>query len=127
MASFQKSETLRAAVTIALLSVGMASILNFLKLMPGQAKQPSIYKLIYTVPPSHLAVTKQAIFAVGGGTYDNSKYKNTTFESRGMGVFTPDGNANPNIGQVGVEEKVEEIRVEVRCEGMNVARKSVEA
>lgn len=127
MTSLHKSETFRAAVTIALLSVGMASILNLLKLLPGQSNKLSIYKLIYTVPPSHLAATKQAIFAAGGGTYDNGRYQNVTYESPGLGVFTPGTSANPNIGQVGSEERVEEVRVEVRCEGIDVAKQSVEA
>ena len=33
------------------------------------------YKLVYTVLPSHLAATKDAIFEAGGGTYASGKYK----------------------------------------------------
>lgn len=33
------------------------------------------YKLIYTVPLSHLAATKKAVFAAGAGVYDGGKYR----------------------------------------------------
>jgi hypothetical protein len=86
-----------------------------------------IYKLVYTVPASHLQETKDSIFAVGGGVYANGKYVQVAFETKGQGQFLPAAEANPHIGTPGSLEKVDEIRVEIRCTGRDVARKAVQA
>ena len=85
------------------------------------------YKLIFTVPHSSLEDCKDAIFAVGAGTYPGGKYKNVCFESPGVCQFLPSDGAKPNIGAVGKLEKVEEMRVEMLCVGHGVMLKSVDA
>lgn len=85
------------------------------------------YKLIFTVPHSSLDACKDAIFAVGAGTYPGGKYTNVCFEIPGVGQFRPGEGAKPNIGAVGRLEKVEEMRVEVLCVGQHVMSKAVEA
>lgn len=85
------------------------------------------YKLIFTVPHSSLEACKDAIFAVGAGTYPGGKYSNVCFEIPGVGQFRPCEGAKPNIGTVGKLEKVEEMRVEILCVGQPVMLKAVEA
>ena len=110
-----------------------------------------LYKIVYTVPPSYLAATKDAIFATGAGRYFSSSdavdassqiqssktqvpkpqeplYQNVALETPSVGVFTPGPASNPNIGEPGTEERVEEIRVEIRCApGADGAREAVKA
>ncbi|KAK2807317.1 hypothetical protein FQN50_005471 [Emmonsiellopsis sp. PD_5] len=75
------------------------------------------FKLVFFVPPSHLDATKEAVFTAGAGRYPQGKYSKACFQSPGTGQFLPGDAANPNIGQVGVVEQVEEMRVEVLCMG----------
>jgi len=87
------------------------------------------YKLVYTVPASHLSQTKAAIFETGAGTYPGGKYAQTAFELTGRGQFIPvaEAGANPHTGTVGELEITEEVRVETICVGETVARNSVKA
>ena len=85
------------------------------------------YKLIFTVPHSSLEACKDAIFAVGAGTYPGGKYTNVCFEIPGLCQFRPGEGAKPNIGSVGQLEKVEEMKVEILCVGQPVMSKAVEA
>lgn len=85
------------------------------------------YKLIFTVPHPSLAACKEAVFAVGAGTYPGGKYSRVCFEMPGVGEFLPGEGAVPNIGSVGTLERVEEMRVEVLCVGRDVMLKAVEA
>ncbi|KAM3077035.1 hypothetical protein ACMFMG_003498 [Clarireedia jacksonii] len=97
--------------------------------MASTSTSPTRYRLIYTVPSSHLQATKDAIFAVGGGVYPPGKYIQTAFEIPGRGQFLPvaEAGANPHTGEPGRLEHTEETRVEILCVGEDVARKSVEA
>jgi hypothetical protein len=71
------------------------------------------FKLIFFVPPSALEACKTAIFAAGAGRYPGpGNYTECCWTSLGIGQFRPGGTANPNIGSVGVLEKVGEVRVE---------------
>ncbi|MCJ1325124.1 hypothetical protein MMC10_001786 [Thelotrema lepadinum] len=96
------------------------------------------YKLIYTVPPSHLSATKAAIFAVpGAGIYSGPSssspsssqeilYTHVAFETKGTGHFRPTAAANPAIGEAGGEEEnVEEVQVSIVCRGLECVRKAV--
>ena len=85
------------------------------------------YNLIFTVPHPSLQACKDAIFAVGGGTYPGGKYTNVCFEIPGVGQFRPGEGAKPNIGAVGRLERVEEMRVEILCVGDSVMSKAVSA
>lgn len=55
------------------------------------------------------------------------KYSMVSFESPGIGQFLPGEGAQPNIGEVGKLERVEEMRVEVLCVGRDVMVGAVEA
>jgi hypothetical protein len=86
------------------------------------------YKLVYTVPFTHLAATKTAIFEAGGGVYAQGKYINVAFETQGNGQFIPvsAAGAKPYAGEVDVLECTKEVKVEIRCVGEEVVRKAVE-
>jgi len=87
------------------------------------------YKLVYTVIPSHLKITKDAIFAAGGGIYANGKYIQVSFEISGYGEFIPvaEAGATPHTGTPGTLERVEEVRVEITCTGKDVTKKAIAA
>jgi hypothetical protein len=79
--------------------------------------------------PSHLQVTKDAIFAAGGGSYTDGKYIKCSFETTGYGQFVPvaEAGAVPRTGAAGRLERVEEVRVEITCVGRDVTEAAVAA
>lgn len=86
------------------------------------------YRLAFTVPHSSLSACKDAVFAVGAGTYGpGKKYTRVCFLIAGVMEFIPGEGAEPKIGTVGKGESVEEMRVHVMCEGRTIAIKAVEA
>jgi hypothetical protein len=72
-----------------------------------------MYKLIYFVPREHKESTKEALFKIGVGKYNN--YECCSFETLGIGQFKPIGDADPFIGNINNLEKVEEYRIEMIC------------
>ncbi|OCL04307.1 structural toxin protein RtxA [Glonium stellatum] len=86
------------------------------------------FKLVFTVPPTHLSACKSAVFAAGAGRYPGpGGYTECCFMSRGAGQFRPGSEANPAIGEVGKLEELEVVRVETLCQGRECAEKAVEA
>ncbi|KAJ5116163.1 hypothetical protein N7456_000511 [Penicillium angulare] len=85
------------------------------------------FKLIFRVPPSHLEICKQAVFAAGAGTYPGGMYTEVSFEYLGMDQFRPSATSTPHTGQPGQLERVEEYQVETLCVGEKVMRDSVKA
>ncbi|KAF2267622.1 hypothetical protein CC78DRAFT_530717 [Lojkania enalia] len=86
------------------------------------------FKLVFFVPQSALQACKTAIFGAGAGRYPGpGGYTECAFTSKGVGQFRPGDAANPNIGEVGKLEEVEELRVETLCMGREVAARAVEA
>lgn len=86
---------------------------------------PDRYKLIFFVPPSDLEKCKEAIFAVGAGTFPGGKYSKCCFQTTGTGQFLPSESANPAIGATGTLETLEEVKVEVLCVGREVMMRAV--
>jgi dinuclear metal center YbgI/SA1388 family protein len=70
-----------------------------------------LYKLVVYVPDSHQQSLCDAMFVAGAGTLGN--YSHCSFSHAGVGTFLPHAGANPQIGQVGKLESVEEQRIEV--------------
>lgn len=68
-------------------------------------------KLVVYVPRTHVEVVRKALFEAGAGQIGD--YKDCSYNSAGYGTFTPVGGANPTIGEVGQEERVEETKIEV--------------
>lgn len=83
------------------------------------------YKLVFFVPPSDLEKCKEAIFATGAGTFPGGKYSKCAFQTTGAGQFLPSDTANPAIGQQGILETVEEVKVEIMCFSREVMVKAV--
>ena len=72
-----------------------------------------MYKLIYFVPTEAKESTKQALFSLGAGKFNN--YESCSFETLGTGQFKPINKANPHIGSLNTLEIVEEYKVEMIC------------
>jgi len=72
-----------------------------------------MYKLNYFVPIDAKEKTKQALFNIGVGRYENYEY--CCFETLGVGQFKPIGDASPHLGELNKIEKVQEYKVEIVC------------
>lgn len=72
-----------------------------------------MYKLIYFVPIEYKESTKESLFKIGVGRFNN--YECCCFETLGVGQFKPIDTANPFIGTVNQIETVEEYRIEMIC------------
>jgi hypothetical protein len=68
------------------------------------------YKLVWFVPREALDVTREAVFAAGGGVIGD--YSHCSFYTEGTGTFLGGEGTSPNVGQAGREERVAELRVE---------------
>ncbi|KEA64971.1 Bsu YqfO NIF3/CutA domain [Marinobacterium lacunae] len=73
-----------------------------------------MFKLCFFVPDSHLETVKQAIFEAGAGRIGD--YDRCCWQIRGIGQFRPLEGADPHLGKVGEEERVDEWKVELVCE-----------
>ena len=69
------------------------------------------YKLVWFVPREALDATREAVFAAGGGRIGN--YERCSWYAAGTGTFLAGEGSDPSVGQVGREETVAELRVEV--------------
>lgn len=76
-----------------------------------QPKKQLLSKLEFFVPTNSKEEVLQAIFKAGAGKI--GEYSNCSFQSEGLGTFTPSEKANPAIGSKGNPESVEETKVEV--------------
>ena len=72
-----------------------------------------MYKLNYYVPADAKEKTKQALFDIGVGAFNN--YKCCAWETLGQGQFKPVNNAHPAIGQHNELEILQEYKVEMIC------------
>ena len=82
-----------------------------------------MYKLSYFVPLEAKEKTKEALFDIGVGMFE--QYENCAFETLGRGQFKPVGSANPYIGETDRLEYVEEYKVEMICRN-DLIQKAVE-
>lgn len=73
-----------------------------------------MFKIVFFVPLEHAERVKNAMFNAGGGKI--GQYDCCSFETLGTGQFRPLKGANPFVGDVGVLEKVSELKVEMVCE-----------
>jgi dinuclear metal center YbgI/SA1388 family protein len=77
-------------------------------------------KISVFVPESHAEKVRLAMAATGAGRL--GVYDGCAFETRGAGYFRPLEGAKPFIGEIGCEEHVDEVRVEVICAANNVKK-----
>jgi hypothetical protein len=67
-------------------------------------------KLVWFVPAESLEATRDAVFAMGGGTIGG--YERCSWYTAGTGTFFGGDGTEPAVGQAGHEEHVPELRVE---------------
>lgn len=69
-----------------------------------------VLKLVVFVPAGYEEVVADALFAAGAGKI--GKYGRCSFRAKGIGTFLPEEGARPFLGEVGREERTEEVRLE---------------
>lgn len=74
-------------------------------------KKETLSKLVTFVPREATKAVMDALYAAGAGQIGN--YRNCSFSVPGQGTFMPNEAAHPTIGRQGVQEWVEEDRIEV--------------
>ena len=67
-------------------------------------------KLVVFVPPDALDAVRDALFAAGAGRIGG--YERCSWYTQGTGTFLGGGGTNPAVGERGVEERVDELRLE---------------
>jgi len=72
-----------------------------------------MYKLNYYVPIEAKERTKEALFKIGVGKFNNYEY--CCFETLGKGQFKPINDAKPYIGTKNNIEYVDEYKIEMIC------------
>ncbi|WP_219836319.1 Nif3-like dinuclear metal center hexameric protein [Paenibacillus sp. R14(2021)] len=83
-----------------------------------------MFKLVVFVPKTHHEVVLQAIWNAGAGAIGG--YSHCSFNIEGVGTFKPGEQAQPFIGEAGLLERVEEVRIETIVPA-SVQRKVVQA
>ena len=68
-------------------------------------------KLVVYVPRTHVEEVRQAMFDAGAGAIGD--YDQCSYNTAGYGTFRPLEGANPAIGELGNQERVEETKIEV--------------
>lgn len=77
-----------------------------------ESKGAILRKMVVFVPRSHVEEVRQALFDAGAGKIGKN-YDQCSFNSVGYGSFRPLDGAEPHIGEIGLQERVEETRIEV--------------
>ena len=68
-------------------------------------------KLVVFVPADALDAVRDAVFAAGAGRI--GEYERCSWYTEGTGTFRALPGANPAVGEVGKEERVPELRLEI--------------
>jgi len=69
-----------------------------------------LVKLAVFVPLGHVEAVAEAVFSAGAG--EIGRYGHCSFRTPGTGTFLPRDGAHPHLGQVGREERANEVRLE---------------
>jgi len=75
------------------------------------SKKGTLQKLVTFAPRENAEAVLSALFSAGAGAIGS--YAECSFQTAGIGSFTPNDQAQPHIGQAGKREHVEELRLEV--------------
>ncbi len=70
----------------------------------------ALKKIVVFVPIEHAEAVRQSLGNAGAGYIGN--YSHCSFSANGTGRFMPGENTNPYIGQQGIMESVDEVRIE---------------
>ncbi len=74
-------------------------------------KSGLLKKLVVYVPRVNVEEVRRALFDAGAGSIGD--YDQCSYNTAGYGTFRPLSGANPTIGTVGTQERVEETKIEV--------------
>ncbi|MVZ65870.1 Nif3-like dinuclear metal center hexameric protein [Sphingobacterium sp. DK4209] len=74
-------------------------------------KEGLLKKLVVYVPRTHVDALRASLFEAGAGQIGD--YDQCSYNTAGYGTFRPLSGANPTIGQIGEQERVEETKIEV--------------
>ncbi|WP_343562755.1 Nif3-like dinuclear metal center hexameric protein [Sphingobacterium sp.] len=77
-----------------------------------ESKPNVLRKMVVFVPRSHVEEVRKALFDAGAGQI-GKHYDQCSFNTAGYGSFRPLAGAEPAIGEIGTQERVEETRIEV--------------
>ncbi len=72
-----------------------------------------MYKICFFVPLPYADKVKNAVFLTGAGRI--GAYESCCWETEGTGQFKPLSGSTPFVGETGLLEKVEELKVELVC------------
>lgn len=74
-----------------------------------------MYKFFVFAPRDEKVIRSiiDAASAAGAGTI--GKYKKCAFVMEGYGTWVADPDANPALGGIGKDEKIEEVKIEMEC------------
>ncbi|HMR20191.1 MAG TPA: Nif3-like dinuclear metal center hexameric protein, partial [Sphingobacterium sp.] len=74
-------------------------------------KSGLLKKLAVYVPRTHVDNVRQAMFDAGAGHI--GQYDQCSYNTGGYGTFRPLEGANPTLGEIGEQERVEETKIEI--------------
>jgi len=89
----------------------IAEQIGLVNLRVLKPKRETLGKLVTFIPKENADKVLAALHEAGAGNIGN--YKNCSFTVEGTGTFMPTGEAQPHIGETGIQEKVNEVRAEV--------------
>jgi dinuclear metal center YbgI/SA1388 family protein len=96
-------------------SYQLAKKLNLQKLKFMKSLSGNLFKLAIFVPVSNIGKVAEAIHQAGAGII--GEYSHCSFRTTGTGTFKGSELSNPSIGNKGIVESVEEVKLEVLVEG----------
>jgi dinuclear metal center YbgI/SA1388 family protein len=70
----------------------------------------SLVKVEVYVPSENSSEVQEAMFNAGAGRVGD--YSDCSFQSAGLGTFVPNASAKPFVGEAGITEKVNEVKIE---------------
>ena len=98
----------------------LAEKLGLEEILPLQAADLALYKLVVYVPAGYENTVENALFAAGAGTI--GAYDHCSFSSSGTGRFRSGAASSPFIGGPGEESTPEEIRIETIVSAERVSK-----
>lgn len=90
---------------------GMSRALDLINTEILIPKQDHIRKLTTYVPEASAEILRNALFKAGAGNIGN--YDQCSFSTSGQGTFRASENANPVIGEIGIQHQESEMQVHV--------------
>jgi dinuclear metal center YbgI/SA1388 family protein len=93
------------------ISYALANKLDLQNRQPLENKNEFLYKIVTFVPAEYSEKVAEALASAGAGSLGN--YSDCSFRTEGVGTFKGNDNSNPFLGQKGILEKANEIKIEM--------------